>query len=443
MQKTELLLPAGTLMGLKTAILYGADAVYAGLPSLSLRAHSKMSFEDIQDGIKFVHAHGRRIYLTLNLFTHNNDIPKLPKFVEMIKELKPDGLIISDPGVFDYIQKQNMQIPLHISTQANVCSWLTVNYWKEQGASLCVLAREVSFKELKEIREKCPDIKLETFIHGAMCMSYSGRCLISNFLTGRAANKGMCAHCCRWNYKLHLKLKEDMKEIEINEQNKDLFDFFLEEAERPGEFFPIEETEQGGYILSSKDLCLMPKLHTYLEIGIDSLKVEGRNKSEYYVGSIARVYRKAIDAWYQDPEHWSPEPFMQELEKLQNRGYTMAFYEGCPDDTAQTYETTASKSTWRNVGVVKSFKKDSLVLELRNTICPGDEIEFLSPFAFDPICLKVEKLIDSRTKSILTEKASAGQEKAIVIPLDWFKDQKDSLELKKLIPEFTLVRKRI
>ncbi|MDI6839066.1 MAG: U32 family peptidase, partial [Rhizobiaceae bacterium] len=281
-RRSELLMPAGSLERLKVAVLYGADAVYMGTPDMSLRTKSQLSLDDVKEGIRFAHEHGVRVYLTLNLFTHNKDVPKVAEYVEILKDVQPDGVIVADPGVFHYLRKHAPELKLHVSTQANVCSWLTVDAWKEQGAELVVLAREVTFSELTEIREKCPDVRLETFVHGAMCMTYSGRCLLSNFMAERGANQGNCANSCRWQYKVHLRLRDGtIKELEINEHNEGLFEFVLEEGARPGELMPIEEDSRGSYILNSKDMCLMPKLDDYLKLGVDSLKVEGRNKSPY------------------------------------------------------------------------------------------------------------------------------------------------------------------
>ncbi len=198
-------MPAGNLRKLKIAVLYGADAVYLGTPDMSLRTKSEFSLEDVIEGVEFCHKHGKRAYLTLNLFFHNKDILKLDEYIETVRRVNPDGLIIADPGVFQYVKDHAPELPLHISTQSNVASWLSVKFWQKQGAELCVLAREVSFSELEEIRKKCPDIKLEAFVHGAMCMTYSGRCLLSNFMAERGANQGNCANSCRWNYKLHLR----------------------------------------------------------------------------------------------------------------------------------------------------------------------------------------------------------------------------------------------
>ena len=264
-KKTELLIPAGSIEKLKLAVHYGADSIYIGTPDLSLRTQSKFTLEDLVEGIEYAHSYNKRVYLTLNLFSHNKDLEKLPLFIDTIKQAKPDGVIIADPGVFAFVQKHAPELELHISTQANICSSLTVDFWKDQGASLCVLAREVSHSELAEIREKCPDIKLEVFVHGAMCMTYSGRCLLSNFMSERGANQGNCAHSCRWNYKLKMRLKDGtITELEINDENKNMFEFLLEEEIRPGEFMPFEEDVRGSYILNSKDLNLMPKLNEFL-----------------------------------------------------------------------------------------------------------------------------------------------------------------------------------
>lgn len=308
-KKSELLMPAGNLQKLRMAVLYGADAVYLGTPDMSLRTKSDFTLEDVVEGIEFAHAHGKKVYLTLNLFSHNKDIDKLPHYVETVKKVQPDGLIVADPGVFMFVKEHAPELELHVSTQANVCSWQSVKFWQDQGAKLCVLGREVSYEELAEIRDKCPDIKLEAFVHGTMCMTYSGRCLLSNFMAERGANQGACANSCRWAYKVHLRLNDGtIKELEINEENQGLFEWVLEEGYRPGELMPIEEDARGSYILNSKDLCIMPKLEDYLKIGIDSLKVEGRGKSPYYVATVARAYRMAIDDWYADPEagHSSP-----------------------------------------------------------------------------------------------------------------------------------------
>ncbi|MEC7963249.1 MAG: U32 family peptidase, partial [Pseudomonadota bacterium] len=382
MRRSELLMPAGNLRKLKMAVLYGADAVYLGTPDMSLRTKSQFSLEEVIEGVAFCHAHGKRAYLTLNLFSHNKDVPKLDEYIETIRKVQPDGLIIADPGVFTYVKKHAPEIPLHISTQANVCSWLSVDFWKDQGAALVVLAREVSYPELAEIREKCPDVKLEAFVHGAMCMTYSGRCLLSNFMAERGANQGNCANSCRWNYQVRMRLKDGtVEDLNITPENADMFEFLLEEGCRPGELMPIEEDGRGSYIMNSRDLCIMPKLDDYLKIGVDCLKVEGRGKSEYYCAIVARAYRMAIDAYYADPAGWDPKPYMAELETVGNRGYTLAFHEGRLTNHAHNYEHTAAIAQWEYAGVVVGLEADAFLIEVKNKLEAGDVLEFVSPIA--------------------------------------------------------------
>ena len=438
--KSELLMPAGSLAKLKTAVLYGADAIYLGTPDMSLRTKAEFTLEQIGEGIEFAHAHGKRVYLTLNLFSHNKDVPKLKEYVDTIKDLSPDGVIIADPGVFQYVRDNAPDVPLHISTQSNVCSWLSVKFWKEMGAELCVLAREVSFEELIEIREKCPDIKLETFVHGAMCMTYSGRCLLSNFMAERGANQGNCANSCRWGYKVHLKLRDgSVKELEIDESNVGMFEFLLEEGARPGELMPIEESENESYILNSKDLCLMPKLDEYLALGIDSLKVEGRNKSVYYVAVVARIYRKAMDDWARDPQNWNPRPYMDELMNVSNRGYTLAFHDGRLTNYAHNYEQTQTLGEWEFAGFISAVADDAFHMEVKNKIIAGDVLEFLPPDGGDTVLLRVYEF-ESAHNGKITEEVHAGTKPVIRIPFSQF-DHEDVEVLKNRMPELTVVRK--
>jgi len=437
--KSELLLPAGSLVKLKTAILYGADAVYAGTPDMSLRTQSKISLEDMKEGIEFVHNAGKKIYLTLNLYTHNRDVEKLPHFVNTLRELAPDGVLIADPGVFLYLKEHAPELPRFVSTQANICSYQTVQFWQQLGAKLCVLGREVSFAEMKEIREKCPDIELETFIHGAMCMSYSGRCLISNFLADRSANQGKCAHCCRWHYKLRLRLKDGtIKDLEITPENKDLFDFMIEEDFRPGEFYEIAEDEHGGYILNSKDMCMMPRLNHILDLGLNSLKIEGRNKTEYYAAITARSYRQAIDDYYNNPQSWSPQKYMQELNTLQNRGYCLGFYDGNLTNLSQNYEYTRTLGDWLFAGSIVRWEDDDIIFEVRNYINSGEFIEFLVPGSLQNIRLVLNQFTDAESGEI-TSKVSAGQGKSIRIPAAAFGTDAD--KLRQLLPQYTVARK--
>lgn len=440
MKKSELLLPAGSLDRLKTAILYGADAVYCGTPDMSMRTKSAFSLEELVEGIEYAHSKGKKVYLALNLFSHNKDIAKLPEYIETVRKVKPDGLIVADPGVFNFVRQNAPELELHISTQANVCSWLSVKFWEEQGAKLVVLAREVSFDELKEIRANCPNIKLETFVHGSMCMTYSGRCLLSNFMSERGANQGSCAHSCRWGYKLKIKLKDNTEhEIEITDQNRDLFDFFLEEEIRPGELMPFEEDVHGSYILNSKDLCLMPKLNEYLALGIDSLKIEGRNKTEYYVGTTARSYRMAIDDYYEDPQNWSSDKYMDELEAVANRGYTLAFHEGRLTNLAHDYDSTKSTAIYEYAARVVEWQGDDMIIEIKNRIVEGDVLEFLSPFARKPILLRIYEFEAAETGN-KTNAVHSGQKNKVRISAGLF-HLEDKNKLKELLPAHSLIRK--
>ena len=408
----ELLAPAGTLDAFKTAILYGADAIYAGLPGFSMRARAKIDVDGVRAGIEFAHAHGKRVYLAFNLFAHDRDFDNMPRVREIIEYLQPDALIVADAGVLTWVRENFPNMPIHISTQANICSAASVKFWKNAGASLCVLAREVSHPEFCSIRKQCPDIKLEIFVHGAMCMAYSGRCLLSNYITGRPSNRGACAQLCRWKYDVILREKESGIEM------------------------PIDEDDRGAYILNSKDLCLMPRLAEVLASAPDSLKIEGRNRSEYYVGSVVRAYRNAMDAWARDPANFDPTPFMADLNVLETRGYTTAFFDGGLPATAHDFDTTKSDSMYHAAGVVTEVTAQFLghspsftasaekkggtgaaggavVLELRNEIRAGDEITFLLPR--DKFTIKLDKIINAKNGDELP-KMSAGQGNSILIP---------------------------
>lgn len=391
----ELLAPAGTLDAFKTAILYGADAIYAGLPGFSMRARAKITTDQVRAGIDLAHAAGRKVYLAFNLFAHERDFIDMPRVAETIKYLRPDALIVADAGVMMWVREHFPDMPIHISTQANICSAASVKFWQNAGAKLCVLSREVSHNEFKIIREKCPDIGLEIFVHGAMCMSYSGRCLLSNFITGRPANRGACAQLCRWKYDVILREHESGIEM------------------------PIEEDARGAYIMNAKDLCLMPRLGEVLESRPDSLKIEGRNRSEYYVGSVVHAYRCAMDAYAQNPDNFNPAPFMAELNRLETRGYTTAFFDGPAGADAHNYETTRSTSDWHAAGVIVSATGDKIILELRNEIKSGDAITFILPGRTDGLTITLPRVINAKTGET-QPKMSAGQNNSLVIPRDWF-----------------------
>lgn len=390
-KKPEVLAPAGTLDAFKTAILYGADAIYAGLPGFSMRARAKIDVDGVKQGIEFAHSKGKKVYLAFNLFAHDTDFQNMPRVREIIEYLQPDALIVADAGVMTWVRDNFPNMPLHVSTQANICSAASVKFWQSAGASLCVLAREVSHPEFCKIRAACPDVKLEIFVHGAMCMAYSGRCLLSNYITGRPSNRGACAQMCRWKYDVILREKESGIEM------------------------PIDEDEHGAYILNSKDLCLMPRLAEVLESEPDSLKIEGRNRSEYYVGSVVRAYRNAIDAYMRNPDNFNPDEFMADLDVLETRGYTTAFFDGGLPATAHNFETTKSDSAYHAAGVITSVDDKNITFELRNEIRAGDEITFLLPH--DKFTIKLDKIINAKNGTELP-KMSAGQGNSMLIPRD-------------------------
>lgn len=387
----ELLAPAGTLDAFKTAILYGADAIYAGLPGFSMRARAKITVDEVKQGIELAHAAGKKVYLAFNLFAHDHEYENMPRVSEIINYLAPDALIVSDAGIMMYVRENHPNIPIHISTQANICSAKTVKFWQNAGAKLCVLAREVSHSEFRHIRTECPDIGLEIFVHGAMCMSYSGRCLLSNFVTGRPANRGACAQLCRWKYDVILRERESGLEM------------------------PIDEDERGAYIMNSRDLCLMPRLGEVLSAGPDSLKIEGRNRSEYYVGSVVHAYRCALDAYAENPDTFNPDEFMTELNRLETRGYTTAFFDGPVTSDAHNYETTRSTSDFHAAGVITAADGDNITFELRNETRAGDEITFILPNTMDKVSVKLEKLVNAKNGEIV-EKMAAGMGNSILIP---------------------------
>lgn len=394
----ELLAPAGTLDAFRTAILYGADAIYAGLPGFSMRARAKIDVEGVKQGIELAHAAGKKVYLAFNLFAHDHEYANMPRVAEVIQYLKPDALIVSDPGIVMWVRENFPKIPIHISTQANICSAKTVKFWQNAGAKLCVLAREVSHNEFKNIRAECPDIGLEIFVHGAMCMSYSGRCLLSNFITGRPANRGACAQLCRWKYDVILRERDSGIEM------------------------PIDEDERGAYIMNSKDLCLMPRLAEVVSANPDSLKIEGRNRSEYYVGSVVHAYRCALDAYARDPENFDPAPFMENLNRLETRGYTTAFFDGAVMPDAHNYETTRSTSEYHAAGVITGVDDDKITFELRNETRIGDEITFILPGVMDGVSVTLERMINAKNGEGV-EKMAAGMGNSIIIPRAWLGDR--------------------
>lgn len=357
MKKPELLAPAGNMEKLKMALLYGADAVYLGGKAFGLRAFGgNFTNEELQEAVDFAHKLGKKIYVTVNIFPHNSDIAKLPAYLTFLNEIKVDAILVADLGVFTLAKEYAPDVELHISTQANNTNWAAVNAWAELGASRVVLAREMSLEEIKEIREKC-SVELEMFVHGAMCISYSGRCLMSNYLTGRDANRGSCAQPCRWNYA-------------------------LVEEKRPGQYFPVLEDERGTYIFNSKDMCLLPYLPDVIASGVDSLKIEGRMKSVHYAASVVKAYREAIDSYFAAPEQFEvKKEWVEELDKVSHRAYTTGFYYGRPTEKDQIYGTSSYTQTSDFVGLVLDYdeKIGFATVEQRNNMKVGQEIEIFQP----------------------------------------------------------------
>lgn len=359
MKKPELLAPGGSLEKLKTAIDYGADAVYIGGEMFSLRvAAENFSKEDMQEGIKYAHDRGKKVYLTANILPHNDDIEEFEEFVKDIKDYGFDAVLVADLGLFDMMQELAPEIPIHVSTHANNINYRSAIKWYKMGATRVVLAREMSFKEIAEFQKKIPeDLELEAFIHGAMCISYSGRCLLSNYMTGRDSNMGACAHPCRWNYKL------------------------VEET-RPGEYMDVFENERGTFIFNSKDLCTIRHIPELVQSGIASLKIEGRVKTSYYVATVVGAYRREIDRYCADPENYVfNEAEYEELCKVSHRPYTTGFYFGKPDENSQVYTSSSYIRDYDLIGIVKSYDAENGIATItqRNRFFKGDEIEIIQP----------------------------------------------------------------
>ncbi len=359
MKKIELLAPAGDLEKLKTAIIYGADAVYIGGEKFGLRAASKnFSDEEMREGIEFAHSRGKRVYVTCNIIPHNMDFNGVEEYFKSLEELGVDAIIIADPSFLSIAKSVVPNMELHLSTQANTTNYMTAQFWHNQGIQRIVSARELSMKEIKQIKEKCPTLEIEMFVHGAMCISYSGRCLMSNFMTNRDANKGACSQPCRWNYS-------------------------LVEEKRPGEYFPVEQDERGTYFFNSKDLCLIEHIDEIISSGVDSMKIEGRMKTAYYVAVVVRAYRMAIDEYYKEPQKWAfKQEWLDEVKKASYRDFTTAFYDGKNDtSTSQNYGSSSYIRTYDIIGNVISYDKETKICRVRqkNRFFVNDEIEIIGP----------------------------------------------------------------
>lgn len=359
MKKIELLAPAGDLEKLKTAIIYGADAVYIGGEKFGLRAASKnFTDEQMKEGIEFAHSRNKKVYVTCNIIPHNMDFNGVEEYFKSLEDLGVDAIIVADPAFMSIAKSVVPNMELHLSTQANTTNYITADFWHKQGIQRIVSARELSMKEIKQIKEKCPTLEVEMFVHGAMCISYSGRCLMSNFMTNRDANKGACAQPCRWNYS-------------------------LVEEKRPNEYFPVEQDERGTYFFNSKDLCLIEHTKEIIEAGVDSMKIEGRIKTAYYVAVVVRAYRMAIDSYYENPDNWTfKQEWMDELKKASYRDFTTAFFDGTNDTTnSQNYGSSSYIRTYDIIGNVISYDDDKKLCKVqqKNRFFVNDEIEIIGP----------------------------------------------------------------
>ena len=374
--RPELLAPAGDLEKLKIACAYGADAVYFGGTSFSLRAGAgNLSLEEMEEGIRHAHALGVRCYLTVNIYPHNEDLAELESYLTSLKGLALDGILVSDPGALMMIRRILPEVELHLSTQANLTNYLTAKFWYDQGVRRVVTARELSIEEIRELRKNVPeDMEVEAFVHGAMCISYSGRCLLSNYMVGRDANRGECAHPCRWQYALM-------------------------EQQRPGEYFPIEEDGRGTYIMNSKDLCMIEHLPDLLDAGVTSLKIEGRMKSIYYLAVVVGAYRKALDNVLLG--RLFDESVLEELGKASHREFTTGFYYGKPGEDAQNYGTSAYIRDYSFTGLVKGYEEDTgfALVEQRNKMVLGDDIEVMGP-DMEPFSQKLYYMTDEERTPI-------------------------------------------
>lgn len=359
MRNIELLIPASSLEVLKVAVTYGADAVYIGGEMFGLRAKAKnFSMEQIKEGVQYAHERGVRVFVTVNIVAHNDDLDGIREYIKELDEIEVDALIISDAGVFSIAKEVAPNMELHISTQANSTNYATYQFWYEMGAKRVVAARELSLAELKEIREHIDEnMEIECFVHGAMCISHSGRCLLSNYFTGRNANMGACTHPCRWKY-------------------------YVVEESRPGEYLPIEETERGTYIFNSKDLCMIEHVPEMIEAGIDSFKIEGRMKTALYVATVARTYRRAIDDYVKSKQLYEQnlDYYKAEIAKCTYRQFTTGFYFGKTDETSQIYDSNTYVKEYTYIGIVQGQNEQGLYeLEQRNKFTVGEEIEAMNP----------------------------------------------------------------
>ena len=378
-KEIELLAPAGSFEKAKIAFLYGADAVYAGTSSLSLRTRADMQDNDLEKTIKYAHSIGKKVYVTLNIFAWDEKYDEIIEMAKKLEELKPDGIIAADGGVMEILKKYAPSVKINVSTQANIVSMHVANFWYKNGAKRMIMAREMNKEQLKYIMENKPeDMEIEIFVHGAICFAYSGRCFLSDFLACRSANLGDCAQSCRWSYNL-----------------------YAEEKNNPGELMPIETNEYGTSIFSSKDLCLIKEIPEIIEMGIDSLKIEGRLKTEYYLASVINAYRNAIDDYKKDPENYDYTKYLKELEKVKTRGLTTFYFNDRKNKDIQEYGGRQYNENYEFGGKVIETQNDIAIIEIKNKLSVGDTMEIIIPNKIEPVEFKIENLYDIETNEAI------------------------------------------
>lgn len=399
MNKPELLAPAGTFEKAKVAFMYGADAVYAGTSKLSLRTRTEMQFDDLLETVKLAHSLNKKVYVAMNIYARDEEYELIKEEAKRLDEMGVDGIIISDGGIVDVVKEYAPNTDVHISTQANVVSLHTCNFWYKNGAKRIILARELNKDEIKYITQNKPNgMEIEMFAHGAICYSYSGRCYMSDYMAGRSANHGDCAQPCRWSYNL-----------------------YVEEKNTPGEFLPIDYDEKGTYIFSSKDMCLMKDIPTLFDIGVDSLKIEGRLKTEYYLATVINAYRHAIDDYYNDKESWNYEKYMKQLDKARTRGLTSFYFNDKYNKDIQDYDGKQINPDYEFAGIVVSTGIEGITtIEIRNKLSVGDKLEVMVPNILEPYEMTIEKLYDAETgEEIATINPGVKEQKVkLRIPVD-------------------------
>ena len=397
MKKPELLAPAGSFEKAKTAFLYGADAVYAGTSSLSLRTRAEMQDNDLEKTINYAHKIGKKVYTTINIYAWDDKYDEIVKQVRMLAKLKVDAIIVADGGIVDIIKKEAPDIDIHISTQANIVSSHSANFWRNVGAKRVILGRELNKEQVKQIINDTPkDLETEIFVHGAICFGYSGRCFLSDFLASRSANLGDCAQSCRWAYNV-----------------------YVEEHNKPGNLMPVENDDKGTYIFSSKDLCLIKEIPEIIDMGVDSLKIEGRLKTEYYLASVVNAYRNAIDDYFENPENYDYTKYLKELEKTKTRGLTTFYFDDRNNKDFQEYEGKQYNPDFEYGGKIIDCSDSKAIVEIKNKLIVGDKLEIIIPGKIEPYSFEIKKLWDTETDESVqfVNPGKAGQSIKIELPI--------------------------